>query len=359
MKKEATLLSEKAVNSLILSIEHFNRPWDCGRTDAVLILLDHAFEMLLKAAIIHRGGRIRRPGAKQTIGFNECVNRALTGKKLMFLTEEQVLLLQAINSLRDAAQHHLVTVSEQHLYIQAQAGLTLFRDLLHKVFGSELQTQLPERVLPLSTTPPIDLCTLFEREVEEIETILRSGKRRGTEVEAKLRGLAIVEGAMNGQSLQPSDDDLIQIRNDIQAGKQWSQVFPGVASINITSLGYGPSIDLRITKNEGIKVQLVPEGTPGAEILAVRRVSELSFYNLGRDQLAAKVGLSGPKTTAIIRYLDLQSDPDCYKELVHGKTRLPGYSQKAISKIKDLLKNSTEQDIEAIWLQHGIRKKRR
>ena len=349
MKKEATLLFEKAVNSLILSIEHFNRPWDCGRTDAVLILLDHAFEMLLKAAIIHRRGRIRRPGAKQTIGFNECVNRALTGKKLMFLTEEQALLLQAINSLRDAAQHHLVTVSEQHLYIQAQAGLTLFRDILVKVFGTELQTQLPERVLPISTTPPIDLCTLFER----------SGKRRGTEVEAKLRGLAIVEGAMNGQSLQPSDNDLIQIKNAIQAGKQWGQVFPGVASINITSLGYGHSIDLRITKNEGIKVQLVPEGTPAAEIVAVKRVNELDFYNLSRDQLAMKVGLSGPKTTAIIRYLDLQSDSDCYKEFIRGKTRLQGYSQKAITKIKDLLKDSTEQDIEAVWLKHGIRKRRK
>ncbi len=67
MKKEAKFLLEKALNSLILSVEHFNHPWNCGRTDTVLILLDHAFEMLLKAAIIHRGSRIRKPGAKQTI----------------------------------------------------------------------------------------------------------------------------------------------------------------------------------------------------------------------------------------------------------------------------------------------------
>ena len=49
MKKEARLLKQKSLNSLILSIEHLNRPWDQGRTDAVLMFMDHSFEMLLKA----------------------------------------------------------------------------------------------------------------------------------------------------------------------------------------------------------------------------------------------------------------------------------------------------------------------
>lgn len=71
MKKEARLRREKAINSLILTIEHFNRPWDRSRVEAVLILLDHSFEMLLKAAILHSGGRIRWSRAKETIGFDK------------------------------------------------------------------------------------------------------------------------------------------------------------------------------------------------------------------------------------------------------------------------------------------------
>jgi len=126
MKKEAKILRQKAVASLILSIEHFNRPSDTGRTEAVLILLDHAFEMLLKAAILHRGGSIREKGAKQTIGFDHCVRKSLSDGTLRFLDEEEALLLQAINGLRDAAQHHIVDISEAHLYIQAQAGLGIF-----------------------------------------------------------------------------------------------------------------------------------------------------------------------------------------------------------------------------------------
>ncbi len=359
MRREAKLLLEKAINSQILSIEHFNRPWDCGRPDAILILLDHSFEMLLKAAIIHRGGRLRKPGARQTIGFDEGARKALTDRKVKFLNEEQVLLLQGINSLRDAAQHHLVYISEQHLYIQAQAGLTLFRTILKDVFATDFSSKLPERVLPLSTKLPTDLLTVFENEVKEMEQLLRPGKRRSVEILARLRGLAIIEGAINGENLQPDDDELNRIGNEIRAGKPWDQVFPGVASINITTSGYGPSIDLHITKDEGIKVQLVPEGTPGAAIIGVKRVNELGFYNLGRDQIAKRVGLSGPKTTAIIRYSGIQSDPDCFKEFVIGKSKHQRYSQKAIAKINDILKNCSPNDIEDIWKKHGIVRKGR
>jgi hypothetical protein len=350
MRKEAKLLLGKSINSLTLSIEHFNRPWDCDRPEVVLILLDHAFELLLKASILHRSGTIRKPQAKQTIGFEECVRKCLTGKR-KFLTDEQVLLLQSINSLRDAAQHHLVDISEQHLYIQAQAGLTLFRTTLADVFADNLRVHLPPRVLPLSIYPPLDLITLFEREVQEIEQLLQPGKRRGIEALAKLRGLAIVDGAMRGEKLQPTDIELRRLGDEIRAKRPWELVFPGVASINITGLGYGPSIDLHVTKNEGLAVHLVPEGTPGAATLAVKRVDELGFYNLGRDQLANKVGLSGPRTTAIIRFLRLQDDPECFKEFTIGKSKHQRYSQKAIAKLTKAL---AEHSIEDIWRNFGI-----
>ena len=73
MKRETKCLLVKATDSLVLSIEHFNRPWDRGRVDAVLILLDHAFEMLLKAAILHRGGTSGSPGKiRQSASTNVC-----------------------------------------------------------------------------------------------------------------------------------------------------------------------------------------------------------------------------------------------------------------------------------------------
>ena len=77
----------------------FNLPSDRGRTHSVLIYLDHAFEMLLKAAILHRGGRIRERPAKQTIGFDACVRKALSDGSLKFLNEQLSEIEQKIVEL--------------------------------------------------------------------------------------------------------------------------------------------------------------------------------------------------------------------------------------------------------------------
>lgn len=122
MKREARVLLEKAVDSLVLSIEHFNRPWDRGREEVVLILLDRSFELILKGAIVHRGGRIRERRAKETIGLERCVRKCLTESNVKCLDEDQALTIQVINSLRDAAQHYLLETSEQQLYMYAYSG---------------------------------------------------------------------------------------------------------------------------------------------------------------------------------------------------------------------------------------------
>lgn len=332
MKKEAKLLLEKAIDSLILSIEYFNRPWDKGRIETVLILLDHSFELLLKAAILHKGGKIRKKRENQTIGFDECIRTAISSK---IITEEQALTLQTINSLRDAAQHYIVELSEQHLYLQSQAGLTLFRDILKEIFQKDIAKELPKRVLPLSTTPPQDIAALFENEVEEIRKLLLPKTRRKVEVIVKLRGLAIFDGAIRGEKLQPSQSYLNKLADQVKQNKNWQEIFPGAASVNLTSDGTGYNLSLRITKKEGIPVQLVPEGTPGATVVAIKRVNELDFYNLSHTQLAEKVGLTSPKTTAIVRYLRLKEDTKYCKQITIGKSKFDRYSQEAISKIKE------------------------
>jgi hypothetical protein len=152
--------------------------------------------------------------------------------------------------------------------------------------------------------------------------------------------------------VQPSIGELKHLAKAVASGKKaWNEIFPGVATVTLTTNGYGPSIDLRITKT-GMPVQLVKEGTPGATVVAVKRVDELGFYSLGRDDLAKKVGLSGPKTTAVIRYLNLQSDTECYKHVAVGNTHFDRYSQKAITVIQEALKKKSMAEI---WRSHGIR----
>lgn len=354
MKKEVRQLREKAINSLVLSIDHFNRPWDRGRPEAVLILLDHSFEMILKSAIRHRLGKIRKAQEKQTIGFDACVRKGLTDGNLKFLTHEQGLTLQTINGLRDAAQHYLVDMSEHQLYFYAQAGVTLFRDIHDDVFDKKLVLELPERVLPISTTAPKDLSALFDKEIEEIKGLLVPGTRRKMDAVAKTRSLAVLESAVNGDYEQPSDRELEKVCKRLADGEVWPSVFPGVASINITTTHDGPTLSLRLTKNEGTPVQLLKEGQGSGAVLAVRRVNELDFYSLGAAQLAEKVGLSQPKSRAVVDHLGLREDADCFKEIKIGGVTHARYSPQAIQKMKDAL---AAESIDNIWAVYRARQR--
>jgi len=346
MKRETRLLLDKASDSLLLSVELFNRPHDRGRVSGVLIFLDHAFEMLLKATILHRGGRIREKRAKETIGFDKCVRVGLSDGNIKSLTEEQALTVQTINGLRDAAQHHLLDISEGQLYLHAQAGVTLFRDLPKRVFDKDLRRYLPNRVLPVSTSPPTDLTTLFDSEIEEIKKLLSPRRRRHIEAEARLRPLAIIDAAVRGEKVQPSTGDLRRISRELYAGKTWQEVFAGAGAIEISADGSGPMLSLRLSKKDGIPTQLVPEGTPGASVIALRRVNELDYYSLGARQLGEKLGLTTPKVVAVVDYLGIRKDSECYKEFKIGSILHKRYSPRAIENMKAALQ---EKSVDEIW----------
>src|SRR5215208_1844581 len=99
MRKESKILHAKAVDSLVLAVDHFNRCWDRGRVEAVLILLDRAFELLLKAIIIHRGGEIREKKKEgTTIGFDLCLRKCLSDANAKCLSEDDAVALQNLNT---------------------------------------------------------------------------------------------------------------------------------------------------------------------------------------------------------------------------------------------------------------------
>ncbi len=87
---------------------------------------------------------------------------------------------------------------------------------------------------------------------------------------------------------------------------------------------------------------------------AIPAVTELDFYPLGLRDVAKKVGLSAPKTTAIIRALSLQSDLDCFKEFLVGRTHLGRYSAKAVERIKSEL---PKLDMTKVWRDFGLGRK--
>lgn len=356
MKREIKILLDKSKASLLLSIELFNRPHDYARTCSVLILLDHSFEMLLKASILQKNGSIFDKNTNYTIGFDKCLRIAVGDGNIRFLTDEQVLTLQTINSIRDAQQHYIIDVSENQLYLYVQSGFTLFRDILTKVFNQNLYDDLPLRVLPISTTPPMSLEILYDHEIDEIKRLLESKSRKKSIALSKLKPLMILERSLQGID-KPVTDQELKKKIETVKREDWRNVFPNVASIEVVPDLSSPSIALRFTKKEGIPIHVVPEGTPGSHVVAIKRVNDAAFYNMSRDQLADAIHETKVRTSALIWHLNLKNDEECAQAIQIGKSTFFKYSFKAISRIKELLKEKTVDEVYDLFKKRNARKR--
>ena len=81
-----------------------------------------------------------------TIGVSGAIPPALLDALLPgkgVLHEDEVVALQSLNTLRDAAQHYMVELSEEHLYVYAQAALTPFGRLTQEVLERPLASVIP------------------------------------------------------------------------------------------------------------------------------------------------------------------------------------------------------------------------
>jgi len=339
MKKEAKTLHEKAVDSLVLAVDHFNRCWDRGRTEAVLIFLDRAFELLMKAIIVERGGSIRdKRDRAMTIGFDQCLRKCLSDKQVKCLDAEDAMGLQNLNSLRDAAQHYIVEPSEGQLYVYAQAAVTVFSRLTKDVLSLPLHNDVPDRVCLVSARPPTDFGTLLDLEFADVAAMVAPGSRKRLDAKARLRTLSVLESSIGGEKAQPTDRELDKVVTRINEGEDWRTIFPGVATLRIDPEGDGPELTLRITNNQGEAVRLVAEGTPGAAVVAVKKTNELDHYSLGFNDLKDKVVAKFPELnrTSVLRLissLQIQDNLDCFKEFKIGGINHKRYSRIALDRL--------------------------
>jgi hypothetical protein len=76
MKRKTRKFLDRRKESLILGVEIFNRPSEIGRVEGVLLMMNHAFEMLLKAVVFEKTGRIRAKHDKYNYGFEKCMHFA-------------------------------------------------------------------------------------------------------------------------------------------------------------------------------------------------------------------------------------------------------------------------------------------
>lgn len=351
LKQQSRVLKGKAVASLTCAVEAFNSPHDTGRVTRVLLHLQHAFEMLLKAALVQTGEKnVLDRVTGRSIGFDKCVRLAM-GNNIIKLEDADAGTLRAIDAMRDDEQHWYNVVSEQILYLHARAGVTLFDDVLQRVFADRLATYLPTRVLPVSVDPPRDLALVLDEEYSQIRALLQPGRRAGHEARARIRTLLAMEAHVEPDT-RVSNKDVTRVERGVRSGDSRVHVFPRLEDIATTVDGAGLTLTVHFTQKQGAPVRYVAdESVPAA---AIREVDLLKKYHRSPSKLASAVGLSGPRSAALRQHLGLDEDGP-YSHLVElDSFRQRRYSDNAFTVMRDAI---GAIDMEAIWQAHRPRRR--
>lgn len=354
LRNEARVLKRKALSSMRAAMTAFNSPDDDGRPTAVLLRLQHDFEMLLKAALVQ--GRTSGVFDKETgrsIGFARCLHEARTAANVK-LTEEEAGALRAVDAMRDDEQHWFTVVDEGLLYLHTRAAVTLFDDLLHRAFEERLADHLPLRVLPVGSEPPQDFQTLVDREYANVAALLKPHRRARAEAEARVRALLAMEGHVEPET-RVSRADVRRVLSGVRAGKTREQVFPKLSQVAASVAGDGLTVEVRFVKKDGLPVQFVKADEP-VDAAAVRVVDLQRKYHRSAKDLAAAVGLTSPRAGALRAHLGIDADDSCRHVFEFDSSRHPRYSDNAFSQMRDAL--SAGVDMTAVWAAHGAGRRR-
>jgi len=331
LKNEAKVLRRKALSSLRTATTAFNSPHDEGRTTQVLLSFQHAFEMLLKAALVQNNVKVFDKKLGRSIGFEECVKKAI-GNATIRLSQDDAGTLRAIDAMRDDEQHWFNLVSEQVLYLHARAGITLFDDILDRVFGERLADHLPHRVLPLSADPPQDLVLLLDEEYSQIRQLLAPGRRARHEARARIRTLLAMEAHVS-EDARVSSRDVDRVERAVRTGEARGNVFPRLDELTTQVDGTGITVTVHFTKRQGAPVTYISDAaTPAA---AVREVDLQRKFYLSRAELADRLGITSTnKAAALRRHLGVDDDPNCCHVFKFGSQTHPYFSDNALTSMQ-------------------------
>lgn len=334
LRREARTLKDKALCSLRRAVTAFNSCDDDGRCTCVLLHMQHAAEMLLKAILVQKGVKVFDPTKQTSIGFDKCVN---LGSQHARLSQEETGLLRAVDALRDAEQHWLLVVPEDVLYLHARGFITTFDDLLKRTMNDSLADHLPGRILPVSTQPPIGFDLLVDREFNQVKELLQPGRRQRDEARGRIRTLLAMESHV-AEGVEVSEADINRVEKAIRGGKSRSEVFPRLDTRDTRISGSGATVTVRFTKKEGeaAPVRFIAADDP-TEAAAVREVDLQKRFHMSATQLAKAIKLTPPKSHALRQKLRVDANPQCMHIFMFGKSKHPMFSNSALDRMREAL----------------------
>ncbi|MGC5255379.1 DUF3644 domain-containing protein [Gordonia sp. DT218] len=342
------ILRGKAIASLRTGVTAFNGLDDSGRTTTVLLSFQHAFEMLLKAVLEAKKDKgVFDKRSQKSISLDKAINRCqqIEGVKL---TDDEAGVIRHLDAMRDAEQHWHLVVDEGLLFHNARSAVTLFDDLLQRVFDEHLSKYIPTRVLPISAEAPMTLDLLVDREFQRIADLLRPGRRATEEAKARVRALLATEAVADADAAEVREDDVRRVTRGIREGKSRAQVFPKLTGYTSEIEGDGVAVEVRIVKKEGLPITYTDD--PTADTAAIRTVDLERKFHMGARDLADKAGIGKSRAVALRRHLGLDDDDDHFSHRFRfGGMEHRRYSDNALKAMRQAVKTI---DLEKVWQSH-------
>jgi hypothetical protein len=351
VKRDARILKAKALSSIRTALSAFNAFDDGGRTTNVLLHLQHAGEMLLKASLVQVGKCNVFGKDGKSIGMQKCLNHAPEHLRSL---DSECGVFRAIDAMRDQEQHWYAHFDESLLFLEVRAFVTAFDDLLGRIFSEKLADHLPQRVLPVSSQPPPrDISIFFDSQFSQLRELLKPGVRRRDEAQGRIRTLLAMQTHVLPDIVQ-TEIEVRRAERGLREGRSWQELFPGLGSMSSSVGGEGPALIVRIAKNIDLPaVQILSEGQPGAEnATAIREVDLWNRFPFEYKQIARILALASyVQVRPLAIELGLRDDPAMYLETKRGSQTVYGYSQAALDKMKQAI--AAGADIKEIYRKHN------
>lgn len=141
-------LCDKSQEAFILAVELYNRPTIRYRVEGCAFFLCNAWELLLKAYLIKRGGEraIYYPDkAERTLSLEDCAKKVFTNENDPLRRN-----LDRVVDLRNIGTHFIVDEYEGIYAPILQACVENYDDKARELMGIEISDRIPENYLVLS-----------------------------------------------------------------------------------------------------------------------------------------------------------------------------------------------------------------
>lgn len=339
--RDARTLLAKSISSLKTGMTAFNSYDDEGRVTSVLMHMQHSCEMLLKAVLCQNKVKVFDKATGKSIGFDRCVRICMSHHGL---NAHEAGIMRTVDSLRNAAQHWYVFVSEDILYLNTRALITAYDAYLKRALDADLHSHIPPRVLPVSTKPPGDFEFLVDREFKLIAELLAPGKRNRDQARGRIRSMLAMESVVTDE-VEISEKDIDRIERAIRNGSEFADVFPRLMTVGTTAEGDGPTFTVKLSKKEGAPIRYVGGDDPAAAA-AIREVDIRKKFYLRAAPLADRLGISTNKAKALRDFLGIDDDPTCHHLFEFDATKIPCFSDNAVRLMQAAL---AEGKLEEAW----------